>query len=342
MDQKNYSRWASIPGSPFEHDCGNDGVRLEVMSGEWIAICCLIASSGLVCAQEDPLHQASASMTAQQYDEAMGRFESVLAADPRNQVARAGEVDAASKAALSLRSKGETDEALSHLLRAAKIVPDDATLLFDLGVLENQMELNKDAEESLHKSILLRPGDPMTMYAIARVKMDLQQLPEAEAAMRGYLRLRPNDPGAHYGLGRILQIGLRNNEAVDEFNKSIALKPEQTESYFELGEVALQDGTPDAAEHYYLKCLARDPNHGGALTGMGILEFRKKQYGAAADYLEHSVRVAPQFQTAHYYYGLTLSKLGRKEEADSELALATKMATAENARKNQRLAPASQ
>jgi tetratricopeptide (TPR) repeat protein len=313
------------------------------MSGKWIAVCCLIASSsGRICTQEDALQQASASMTAQHYDEAMERFESVLVADPRNQVARAGEVEAASKAALSLRSHGEMDEALSHLLRAEKVVPDDATLLFDLGVLENQMELNKDADESLHKSILLRPGDPKTIYAIARVKMDLQQLPEAEATMRAYLLLQPNDPGAHYGLGRILQIGLRNNQAVDEFNKSIALKPEQTESYFELGEISLQEGTPDAAEHYYLKCLARDPDHGGALTGMGILEFRSKQYGTAAVYLEHAVRVAPQFQTAHYYYGLTLSKLGRKEEADSELALATKIATAENARKKQRLAPASQ
>ena len=312
------------------------------MSRRWIAIFCIIASSGGICAQEDALQQASASLTAQHYDEAMERFESVLATYPRNQVARAGEVEAASKAALFLRSKGEMDEALSHLLRAAKIVPDDATLLFDLGVLENQMQLNNDADEALHESILLRPDDPMTMYAVARVKMDLQRLPEAEAAMRAYLRLRPNDPGAHYGLGRILQIGLRNNEAFDEFNKSIALKPEQTESYFELGEIALQNDTPDTAEHYYLKCLARDPNHGGALTGMGILEFRKKQYGAAADYLKQAVRVTPQFQTAHYYYGLTLSKLGRKEEAESELAVATKMATAENARKQQRLAPASQ
>ncbi len=312
------------------------------MSRRWIAIFCIIASSGGICAQEDALQQASASLTAQHYDEAMERFESVLATYPRNQVARAGEVEAASKAALFLRSNGEMDEALSHLLRAAKIVTDDATLLFDLGVLENQMQLNNDADEALHESILLRPDDPMTMYAVARVKMDLQRLPEAEAAMRAYLRLRPNDPGAHYGLGRILQIGLRNNEALDEFNKSIALKPEQTESYFELGEIALQNDTPDTAEHYYLKCLARDPNHGGALTGMGILEFRKKQYGAAADYLKQAVRVTPQFQTAHYYYGLTLSKLGRKEEAESELAVATKMATAENARKQQQLAPASQ
>jgi tetratricopeptide (TPR) repeat protein len=309
------------------------------MPSRWIAICCLIVSSGCVHAQEDALQQADAFVAAQRYDDAMDRFESVLASDPHNRIARTGEVDAASKAALALRARGETEEALAHLLRAAKIVPDDATLFFDLGVLENQMQLNQDADEALRKSISLRPGDPMTMYAIARVKMDLQLLPEAETAMRAYLRLKPNDAGAHYGLGRILQIGLRNKEAADEFNRSIALKPEQSESYFELGEIALQAGETDAAEHNYLHCLSRAPHHGGALTGMGILAFRKKQYTAASDYLAQAVRAAPQFQTAHYYYGLTWVKLGRKEEADSELALAAKIAIAENEHKHQRLAP---
>jgi tetratricopeptide (TPR) repeat protein len=311
------------------------------MRRRWIAIVGLVVCSRCYT-QDGALQQAAASMSAQHYDDAMDRFESVLITDPKNQVARAGEVDAASQAALALRAKGEMDKALAQLVRAAKVVPNDPTLLFDLGVLENQMHLNHDADEALQKSIALHPGDAMTLYAIARVKMDLQLLPEADEAMRAYLQLKPNDPGAHYGLGRILQMGLKSDEAVAEFNKSIALKPEQSESYFELGEIALQAGETDTAQSNYRHCLARAPHHAGALTGMGILEFRKKRYATAADYLKLAVQADSQFQTAHYYYGLTLAKLERKDESESELAQAAKLAAAQSEHTHQRLAPNSQ
>jgi len=179
------------------------------------------------------------------------------------------------------------------------------------------------------------------MYAIARVKMDLGLYPDAEEAMRAYLRKRPDDASAHYGLGRILVINLKDDAALDEFRRSIALKPAQTESYYEIGEIALRANDVDRAEKNYQICLQRDPQHGGALTGMGIVKYRAKQYQLAADYLERAVSFAPDFQTAHYYDGLALSKLGRKEEAEAQLATASKMAAENNARKGEglRLAP---
>ena len=71
-----------------------------------------------------------------------------------------------------------------------------------------------------------------------------------------------------------------------------------------------------------MKVLARDPHHGGALTDMGILAYRAARYDEAKVDLATAIESAPEYQKAHYYYALTLSRLGRKPEAEREFALA--------------------
>ena len=262
-----------------------------------LAIVILLSLARLASGQTDAMQPARAAVSDRRYDDAMSVYESVLAAgNPTSQAAKSGEIEAATGAALALRSQGQMEEALSHLLRAKKAVGADPSLLFDVGILENQMHLNHDADEALHQSLSLRPDDPLTMYAIARVKMDLGLYPDAEEAMRAYLQKRPDDASAHYGLGRILVINLKDDTALEEFQRSIALKPAQTESYYEIGEIALRANDLDTAEKNYQICLKRDPHHGGALTGMGIIKYRAKQYQQAADYLERAVRFAPKFK----------------------------------------------
>jgi Flp pilus assembly protein TadD len=76
--------------------------------------------------------------------------------------------------------------------------------------------------------------------------------------------------------------------------------------------------------------LARDGRHGGALAGSGQASFREKRYDEALEYLRRAVAAAPDYQPGHYYLGLTLSRLGQKEEADRELLTAQKLADEEN------------
>jgi Tfp pilus assembly protein PilF len=100
------------------------------------------------------------------------------------------------------------------------------------------------------------------------------------------------------------------------------LQPDQTESIFQLGEIAMQQGDNDAASEDFRKVLSRDPHHGGALTEIGGLAYRASKYEEAKTDLERAIESAPSYQKAHYYYALTLSKLGRKTEADHEFTIA--------------------
>ena len=257
--------------------------------------------------------------------EAMDRFETILAIDLRNKEARSGELQAVVELAISARAKQRPDLALVALEHARSKLPDDPKLLLDLGLQANELGRLPEALDALQSARKLRPEDPDILYALARVETDEQHLPVAEQELRAYLVMKPDDATAHYGLGHVLAISQRPDEARIEFERSIQLQPVQTESYYQLGKIEL-DGQHDAqAETFFRKTLDRDPTHGGALTGMGILCFRRKQYEEAEQFLAKAEKTAPEYQPAHYYRGLSLAHLRRKDEADAELRISTEL-----------------
>ena len=109
-------------------------------------------------------------------------------------------------------------------------------------------------------------------------------------------------------------------------SRSIQLQPVQTESYYQIGQIELEAHEDAKAEALFRKVLERDPAHGGSLTGLGVLAFRAKDYVKAEQYLAAALKKsAPSYGPAHYYRGLALAHLGRKDEGDAELREATRL-----------------
>jgi tetratricopeptide (TPR) repeat protein len=281
-----------------------------------------------LCAQSS---EADAEQLLQQgkFAEARTAYERQISASPSDLVAQNGEVLACEQLALQARSRGNNDEALNILVQARKLVPGNVRLLYDLGLLEEEMHLFYDSDQTLAEAEKLAPNVPDVLYAVARIKMDRGDLAAAQAHMEAYLKQRPTDASAHFGLGRIYQIGLQFDAARAAFLRSVELQPVQTESYYELGDLALKQGDYDEALARFNKVLERDANHGGALEGAGEASFKEKKYDQARGFLEHAVAVAPSYAPSHYYLGLTLARLGRKEESAQELERANQLTEAE-------------
>lgn len=254
--------------------------------------------------------------------EAMDRFETVLETDLRNDEARQGELAAATELALSARRNDHSDAALKVLEHARTRLPDDPKLLLDLGVQAMEVGNIAEATDALQSARKLDANNPEILYALARVEMAQLHLQPAEAYLRAYLGRRPDDASAHFGLGRVLEAEQRTADAKAEFERSIQLQPAQTESYYELGQIELEVQHDAQATPLFEKVLARDPHHGGALTGMGIIAFHSKNYVQAEQYLARAENAAPSYQPAHYYRGLALDRLGRKDESQRELQTA--------------------
>lgn len=288
------------------------------------------ASACRMQAQQPTIQSGTALLESGDAAQARDVFESILHADPSSVPAQNGEVAAGERIALDQRAQGKMADALQTLMRAQHYAPESARLAYDLGVLEDEMHLYPEATASLDKARQLHFSDPSLLYAQARVFLDRQQLGPAEEKMLAYLNLHPDDATAYYGLGRIYQLGLQFDKARQAFQKSIELHPEQTEAWFQLGDLALKQNRDDEALADFQHTLARDPQHGGALAGAGQALFQQKHYPQALDYLNRAVAAAPDYAPAHYYLGLTLARLGRKDEAQRELTDAAKLADAEN------------
>lgn len=259
----------------------------------------------------------------------MKAFEAALRADPHNGEARRGEVRAAITAALEARLVGDNDGAMVYLVRARKYVPDDPELLLDFGVQAESVRLYRNAEEALNQALALRPGNAKTIYALGRVELDEQKMPQAEAHLREYLTLEPEDASAHYGLGKLLHMLASNEEARVELRRSIELQPAQTESYYEWGSLELDLQHNEQAAALFQKVLKRNSKHGGALAGMGMVTYREKDYAEAEIWLKKAVMNAPEYSAAHLYYSMVLERLGRKAEAEKEVAIAKSLAEKE-------------
>jgi tetratricopeptide (TPR) repeat protein len=283
------------------------------------------------------VERAAALLKAGAAENAREAYESILAVDPGNLSAQEGEVACSEQLALKARADGNLDQALRDLLRGRDFAQRNARVHYDLGVLEDEMQLYKDAGISLETAGRLDPQDSRVWYASARVKMDLGQLDAAEKEMTAYLKIHPEDASAHYGMGRVYQLGVQYDKARVEFRRSIELKQVQTEAYFQLGDMAMQEGNFDEAIANFEKTLNRNPEHGGALAGLGESYFKEKKYEKALGYLKHATAAASDYQTGHYYLGLTLGRLGRSEESERELDIAKSLADAEKSSKHRQL-----
>ncbi len=298
------------------HDSGDDANALRSLSE---------ALNVDPHAREANLLAGKLLLSESHYPEAMDRFETLLESSPRDKTVRGLELEAVTKLAANAAQTGKPEAALEALKHARTKMPDNSHLLMEVGLQALDLKLFAESTEALHSARALSPSDPDISYALARLELEEQHMPEAEADLNIYLAARPDDASAHFGLGRIFAMQQRDDEARREFERSAKLQPNQTESYYQLGQLDLNARRNDEARPLFERVIARDPKHGGALVGLGQMAFQARDYDMAQSYLKRAVETAPDYGPGHYYLGLTLARLGKKDEADKELQIATQL-----------------
>ena len=83
-----------------------------------------------------------------------------------------------------------------------------------------------------------------------------------------------------------------------------------------------QSGQPAAAEKIYMKILAAQPDHPGALHMLGVLRQQQHRHDEALDLIGRAVALMPANHVFHNNYGAVLHALGRHQDAAAEFAQA--------------------
>ena len=217
------------------------------------------------------------------------------------------------------------EKALAALLQARQVSANDPDVEYELGMVALQMSLFPDAIDALQNVLALRSQDLLALYGLGRANIGFAKFPEAKECFTRYIQERPDDASGHYALGLALESLQENEQARRQFEQSISLRPVQTEAYFQLGRMDLEENKLESAAGHFQTVLQRDPKHAGGLIGMGRVAFQRKNYEEAADFLRRAIAGDAPLREAHYYLGLTYARLGRKEESEQEMQIASRL-----------------
>jgi len=222
-------------------------------------------------------------------------------------------------------AEGDSAKSLTLVLEARHYAPDNPDVQFEFGTMALQMSLWDDAIAAFQQTLTLRQKDPVALYSLGRAFLGKWKFEEARQQFARYVEARPEDASGHCALGMTLAALESTQEAREQFERSIALAPEQTESYFRLGLIELNMKDLDDAATNFRHVLTEDSKHAGALSGLGRVSFEQKRYSDAIDLLQRAISVDDSLREAHYYLGLALARVGRREEADSQLQISTRL-----------------
>jgi tetratricopeptide (TPR) repeat protein len=86
------------------------------------------------------------------------------------------------------------------------------------------------------------------------------------------------------------------------------------------GQTALHEGRYATAAARFAEVLARDPEHGDALFGLGLTRYRMGAFDAAVGALDRAVLAAPDRGEARLYLALSYLALGDQARAERQLS----------------------
>ncbi len=303
-----------------------------------------------------------ARYSAKQFPQAAAACRKALALDPSLEAPRYF-------LALSLAESGQCSQALPRLVplfHSARQSPMKRQLGLD-GVNCASATGHIGQETALTDELIRAfPDDPEVLYVASHVYSDLAastserllavapgsfqahefnaealevegKLSDAEAEYRKALEIDPSAPNIHYRLGKLLLLTSSGDAGYQaakvQFEKELRVNPSSAAADYQLGLMAWRARDWNGAIKRLRRAAQLDPDSSRILVALGKAYLSAGQAASALHPLEAAVRASPSDATAHYELGMVFLHLGRKQEADRELALYRRFFKAEQAKK---------
>lgn len=215
-------------------------------------------------------------------------------------------------------------DAIPVLERALDLDPESVEGYRWLAIACYDTGANAQAVTALKKLVHLIPNDFRPRRLLGLIQKDRSRYSEAVQEYRACLRLKPGDERIKneilYELSDCLTQLNRYDDALqflDEAEETADIQALRAHCYF-------GKGNRDAARRAAERAIELEPDHVEGQGWLGTLDLESGKYASAAGHLEKVVKhypaeFAPRFKLSQAY-----QRLGRKSEAEENLALAKK------------------
>ena len=260
------------------------------------------------------------------------------------------------KMAALRKVQGQVVEAAQLFSNALSHAPDDLVILQDYLISLVDSTQAQQADRVLDQYLAKAPRDPNLWRLAGRLYVSQRKTDQAEKAYRKAVDLAPNVALVHYELGQLYL--LQRKWAAAESAFQVALKKEETnsETHTALGMVLTAQGRGEAADLHYrravqldrhnvvaannlaasltdrqeyddalglaLAALDRAPANPAIKDTLGWIYYKKHRFEDAHRLLAEASAALPQHPTVRYHHAMTLSRIGKPEEALAELKTA--------------------
>lgn len=206
--------------------------------------------------------------------------------------------------------------ARTHLNQAGKIESESEELFFVHALLESEQGNDVKALEFLERSLAIDSNSTEALSQFVLSAMRSRYAGKAVKAAEKLLELKPNEPEFLYlfGAASLQNNNLQNAESA--LKQFLELRPKDSRGCLALGlTYAAQTDKLDAARKQMENCLAINPNNFEATYQLGLSYKTQGESQKAVQYLEETVKLAPEYASALRDLGSVYLQIGAEGKA---------------------------
>lgn len=254
-----------------------------------------------------------------------------------------------------LEDAGRNSEAEASYEDALKLEPNDPDLLLKVGISRLTSGQTDEASALLRRCLKIVPNDADAQYYLAQAYHLKGQDDLALAAVKGSLKADPQNPSVWQKYGELLcstgdcegglpwlikaqkadatlpridfdvaatDFKLADYSGAAQFAaRASAAQPGDLSSWQLLATANVKLAQWSEARSAFAKVLALKPNDVETQLGLGQCDLELKNYPAAVEHLQATLRLDPTRLLAHFYLSRAFAGLGQTEDSQREAAL---------------------
>lgn len=178
------------------------------------------------------------------------------------------------------------------------------------------------AEKAFRKAVELAPDLALVHYELGQLYLLERKLPAAEAAFQTALKKEETNSAVHTALGMVLASQGRGEAANVHYRRAVQLDPSNAVAANNLAAGLSESQDLDDALGLALAALDRAPSNPAIKDTLGWIYYKKNRFDDAYRLLTEASAALPQQPAVRYHHAMALSKIGKREEALSELKTA--------------------
>ena len=230
--------------------------------------------------------------------------------------------------------QGDSEKALSSLVKAKQLAPQDPEVLFEFGRVCLERNLLDDAVPALTKAVALKPDNDSYVYALGSANVGKEQLPDALQLFQQLLKKHPHDATLMYAVGAVYYLQSKFTDAKSLLEQSLEMQSDQIAPAYYLALTYDALGDDERAVPIFHNLLKSNPQHVPSYVKLAGILVRLHQYEEAQRDLEQAVSLDPNSVEAHYQLGVVLRRVGKSAESETQFAESRRLETEQSAQRD--------